>query len=115
MSSVKATGRMSPGFAILSPHYSSTGQMLKGGNDVRAVENGDAAAEVSELRASSDEVGETDRTYTLRTRSDVRLQVSEMRTDRRSAGLATDEALHLTRADYGGEDSSGCGLSVYRE
>lgn len=35
--------------------------MLKGGNDVRAVENGDVAAEVSELWASSDEAGETDR------------------------------------------------------
>lgn len=76
--------------------------MLKGGRDVRAVENGDVAAEVSELWASSDETGGTDGTCTLRTRSDVRLQVSEMRTDRRSAGLATDEALHLTRADYGG-------------
>lgn len=76
--------------------------MLKGGNDVRAVENGDAAAEVSELRASSDEAGGTDRTYALRTRSDVRLQVSEMRTDRRSAGLAADEALHLKRGICGG-------------
>lgn len=76
--------------------------MLKGWNDVRAVENGDAAAEVSELRASSDDAGETDRTYTLRTRSDVRLQVPEMRTDRRFAGLAADEALLLKREVYGG-------------
>ena len=76
--------------------------MLKGGRDVRAVENGDVAAEVSELRASSDEAGGTDRACTLRTRSDVRLQVSEMRTDRRSAGLAADEALHLKRGICGG-------------
>lgn len=82
--------------------------MLKGGRDVRAVENGDAAAEVSELRTSSDEAGETDRAYTLRTRSDVRLQVSQMRTDRRSAGWATDEALHLMREDYGGELREPC-------